>query len=262
MYYFGGFWFLLFFESISGFVSTPLISIIIPAYNEENRLPRALEQIFTFLEKQTFAFEVVVVENGSVDRTLEIANEFAKNKPNLLVIHEDAKGKGIAVKRGVLAAHGEYRFICDTDLSMPIEEITKFYPPKLDDFDIAIGSREAQGSIRYDEPSYRHVGGRLVNLLIRMLILPGFQDTQCGFKCFRAESTKILFEQQTLFGWSFDIELLYLARKKNLRIKEVPINWYFDADSKVNAIRDALRMISDIFQIHLNSMRGRYDLNP
>ena len=100
-----------------------------------------------------------------------------------------------------------------------------------------------------------------VSFLIQLLILPGFQDTQCGFKCFRAESTKQLFEQQTLFGWSFDIELLYLARKNKLRIKEVPINWYFDADSKVSAVRDALRMISDIFRIHLNSIRGRYDLS-
>jgi dolichyl-phosphate beta-glucosyltransferase len=242
-------------------VPTPLISLIIPAYNEENRLPRALEQVFTFLETQSYPFEVVVVENGSTDRTLEIATVFAVNKPNLLVIHEESKGKGIAVKRGVLAAQGEYRFICDTDLSMPIEEILKFFTPQLNDFDVAIGSREAHGSVRYNEPSYRHWGGRMVNLLIRMLILPGFQDTQCGFKCFRAETTLELFEQQTLTGWSFDIELLYLARRKKLRIVEVPINWYFDADSKVNAIRDALKMIIDIFRIHLNSMLGRYDLN-
>lgn len=242
-------------------MSTPLISLIIPAYNEENRLPRALEQVFTFLEKQPYAFEVLVVENGSTDRTLEIANQFALKKPNLLVIHSELKGKGIAVKQGVLAAHGEYRFICDTDLSMPIEEILKFFPPQLDHFDVAIGSREAPGAVRYEEPPYRHWGGRLVNLLIRVLILPGFQDTQCGFKCFRAETTLQLFEQQTLTGWSFDIELLYLARKKKLRIKEVPINWYFDADSKVSAIRDALKMVSDIFRIHLNALLGRYDLH-
>ncbi len=239
-----------------------MLSLIIPAYNEENRLPRALGQVFTFLEKQPYSFEVVVVENGSTDRTLQIANEFAANKPNLLVIHEARKGKGLAVKRGVLSAHGEYRFICDTDLSMPIEEVLKFFPPGLDDFDIAIGSREALGSVRYDEPSYRHWGGRLINLLIRVLILPGFQDTQCGFKCFRAEATQQIFEQQTLTGWSFDIELLYLARKRNLRIKEVPINWYFDADSKVSAVPDALKMAGDIFRIHLNSIQGQYDLNP
>jgi glycosyltransferase involved in cell wall biosynthesis len=243
-------------------LSTLKLSLIIPAYNEENRLPRALEQVFTFLEKTSFSFEVIVVENGSTDQTLALANEFAARKPNLIVIHEAMKGKGIAVKRGVLSSRGEYRFICDTDLSMPIEEILKFIPPQLDDFDIAIGSREALGAVRYDEPSYRHWGGRLVNLLIRSLILPGFQDTQCGFKCFRAETTHKIFEQQTLTGWSFDIELLYLARKQKLRIKEVPINWYFDPDSKVSAVLDALKMFSDIFRIHLNSFLGRYDLNP
>jgi glycosyltransferase involved in cell wall biosynthesis len=242
-------------------VPTPFISLIIPAYNEENRLPRALEQVFTFLGTQPYSFEVLVIENGSTDRTLEIANAFAASRPNLIVIHEEQKGKGIAVKRGVLAAQGEYRFICDTDLSMPIEEILKFFPPQLEHFDVAIGSREALGSIRYDEPSYRHWGGRVVNLLIRMLILPGFQDTQCGFKCFRAETTLPLFEQQTLKGWSFDIELLYLARRKKLQIREVPINWYFDADSKVSAVRDALQMITDIFRIHLNALLGRYDLH-
>ena len=123
-------------------------------------------------------------------------------------------------------------------------------------------SREAPGAIRYNEPSYRHLGGRAINLIIRLLILPGLNDTQCGFKCFRADVSDAIFRQQTLPGWSFDIEVLYLARRKKLRIKEVPIQWYFDADSKVSAVRDALRMIGDIFRIHLNAMRGRYDLKP
>jgi hypothetical protein len=145
---------------------------------------------------------------------------------------------------------------------MPIDEIQKFLPPQLDDFDIAIGSREAQGAVRYNEPPYRHWGGRAINLIIRLLILPGLKDTQCGFKCFRAESTLSLFQQQTLTGWSFDFELLYIARRKKLRIREIPIQWYFHSDSKVNAVRDALRMIGDIFRIHANALRGRYDLKP
>jgi hypothetical protein len=142
---------------------------------------------------------------------------------------------------------------------MPIEEVNNFLPPMLNDFDLAIGSREAPGAIRYNEPSYRHWGGRAINLVIRMLILPGLEDTQCGFKCFRAEVAENLFRQQTLNGWSFDIELLYIARRQQLRIIEIPIQWYFGADSKVHAIRDALRMISDIFRIHTNALRGRYD---
>lgn len=241
-------------------MSTPLLSIIIPAYNEEKRLPRTLGLVFDFLEKQTFSAEVIIIENGSRDRTYEVANEFASEYPNLTVIKENQPGKGNAVRRGMLEAHGEYRFICDADLSMPIEEVNKFIPPKLNDFDIAIGSREAPGAIRYNEPPYRHFGGRAINLLIQMLILPGLNDTQCGFKCFRAEVAKDIFSQQTLTGWSFDIELLYIARRKKLKIREIPINWYFAADSKVNALRDAMRMISDIFRIHRNALSGRYDL--
>lgn len=243
-------------------MSTPFLSIVIPAHNEESRLPRTLGQIFSFLEKQTYSSEVIIVENGSSDRTLEFAQEYTLRHPNLTVHHEEQAGKGNALRRGISEARGEYRFICDADLSMPIEELQKFLPPVLNDFDIALGSREAPGSIRYHEPSYRHLGGRAINFLIRLLILPGLNDTQCGFKCFRAETTEVIIRQQTLTGWSFDIELLYLARRKKLRIKEVPIQWYFDPDSKVNAVRDALRMIGDIFRIHLNAMRGRYDLKP
>lgn len=243
-------------------MSTPFLSIVIPAHNEESRLPRTLGQIFSFLEKQNYSFEVIIVENGSADRTFELAQEFALQRPNLAVYHEEQRGKGNALRRGMLEARGEYRFICDADLSMPIEELQKFLPPLLNNFDIAIGSREAPGAIRYNEPSYRHLGGRAINLLIRLLILPGLNDTQCGFKCFRAETTEVIFQQQTLTGWSFDIELLYLARRKKLRIKEVPIHWVFDPHSKVNAVRDALRMIGDIFRIHLNAMRGKYGLKP
>lgn len=243
-------------------MTAPFLSIVIPAHNEESRLPRTLGQVFAFLEKQSYSSEVIVVENGSSDRTLKLAQELATHHSNLIVIHEEQRGKGNAVRRGILEARGEYHFICDADLSMPIDELQKFLPPLINDFDLAIASREARGAIRYNEPSYRHWGGRAINLAIRVLILPGLNDTQCGFKCFRADVTESLFRQQTLLGWSFDIELLYLARRKKMRIKEVPIQWYYDADSKVNAVRDALRMLGDIFRIHINAWRGRYDLKP
>jgi dolichyl-phosphate beta-glucosyltransferase len=142
---------------------------------------------------------------------------------------------------------------------MPIEEVVKFIPPALADFDVAIGSREAPGAVRFNEPSYRHWGGRAINLVIRLLILPGLQDTQCGFKCFSAEASKRLFNLQTLPGWSFDIELLFLARRANMRIREIPIHWYFGDNSKVSAVRDALNMIRDIFRIHRNARSGQYD---
>ncbi len=242
-------------------MNNPFLSIVIPAHNEESRLPRTLGQIFDFLENQSYSSEVLIVENGSSDRTLELAQEFALKHPNLILFQEHQRGKGNAVQQGMLKAKGQYRFICDADLSMPIEEIQKFIPPTLTDFDVAIGSREAPGAIRYNEPSYRHLGGRAINFIIRLSILPGLNDTQCGFKCFSAEAAETIFRQQTLPGWSFDIENLFIARRKKLRIKEIPIQWYYDPDSKVSAIRDALQMISDIFRIHLNAIRGKYDLS-
>lgn len=236
---------------------SPFLSIIIPAHNEQNRLPDSLEQVFRFLNGQSFTSEVIVVENGSSDRTYEVARQFMQQHKNLRVLQSE-RGKGAAVQHGMLAAQGDYRFMCDADLSMPVEEIIKFIPPALGDFDIAIASREAKGAVRYNEPSYRHIGGRGINFIIQALILPGLNDTQCGFKLFRAEAAEILFKCQTLHGWSFDIELLYIARCHGYRIKEVPIHWYHFSDSKVNALRDAIRMIRDIFRIHANARRGTY----
>ena len=240
-------------------MSQPLLSIIIPAHDEETRLPRTLEQVVAFLAQQSYAAEVLIVENGSSDRTLEVAEGFAQAHDIAHVVRAEARGKGLAVRLGMLAARGEYRFMCDADLSMPIEEVNRFLPPVLKDFDVAIGSREVPGAVRYSEPRYRHLGGRLINLLIRLLILPQLQDTQCGFKCFRAKVAEDLFQYQTLGGWSFDIELLFVAYRRRYRVVEVPVDWYYRAESKVSAIRDALRMINDIFRIHANARRGLYD---
>jgi len=236
------------------------LSVIIPAYNEENRLPGTLEQVFHFLEKQPFTSEVIIVENGSSDKTLEVAQKFAEAHKNFRVMRSE-RGKGAAVQRGMLEAQGEYLFMCDADLSMPVEEMSKFIPPVLQGFDIVIGSREAKGAVRYNEPPYRHLGGRGINFIIQLLILPGLNDTQCGFKCFRADIAKDIFQKQTLHGWSFDIELLHIARRRGYRVQEIPIHWYHFADSKVSALRDAARMIQDIFRIHANTWRGMYDRN-
>ncbi|HJS20492.1 MAG TPA: dolichyl-phosphate beta-glucosyltransferase [Anaerolineales bacterium] len=240
----------------------PFLSIVIPAHNEENRLPSTLEQVFHFLEKQSFAHEVIVVENGSTDRTHAIAQEFAERHQNLHVIRNDERGKGLAIQRGMKAAGGEYIFMCDADLSMPVEEISKFIPPQLKDVDIAIGSREAPGSIRYHEPYYRHLTGRVFNTLIRWLVLPNLQDTQCGFKCIRADVAADIFPYQTLTGWAFDVELLYIARRHGYKVVEIPIHWYFNADSKISVFRDSLRMFLDLLQIRRNARRGLYDPKP
>jgi hypothetical protein len=149
--------------------------------------------------------------------------------------------------------------MCDADLSMPIGEIKRFLPPQLTNYDLAIGSREAPGAKRFNEPFYRHWGGRLINQIVRVLALPGLQDTQCGFKCFHSSVVGELFNQQTMPGWSFDIELLYIARLWRYRIVEVPIPWYYNPESKLNVWRDALRMIRDIVQIRQNSRDRIYD---
>ena len=237
----------------------PLLSIIIPAHNEANRLPASLEQVFAFLEQQSYEAEVIVVENGSSDRTFELAQSYLPAHGNLRVIHELGRGKGLAVRRGMREALGQYRFMCDADLSMPIEEVNRFLPPGLQGFDIAIGSREVRGAVRYDEPFIRHYGGRLVNFMIRLMILPNLQDTQCGFKCFRAEVAENLFRRQVLDGWSFDVEILYLAKRAGYRIVEVPIDWYYRHESKVSALPDAWRMFRDILRVRLNMRRGLYN---
>ena len=240
----------------------PFLTIVIPAHNEESRLPDTLEQLIRFLGKQTFTSEIIVVENESQDRTYALAKEFADRHANLRVIQNDRRGKGLAIQRGVQDARGEYIFMCDADLSMPVEEISKFLPPQLQGVDIAIGSREAPGAVRYNEPYYRHFTGRIFNTLIRLLVLPTLQDTQCGFKCMRADVARDIFPYQTLTGWAFDVELLYIARRHGYRIVEIPIDWYFNADSKISVLRDSLRMFLDLLLIRRNARRGLYDPKP
>lgn len=242
-------------------MASPFLSVIIPAYNEEARLPHTLERLTGFLDAQGFDFEILVVENGSRDRTLEVARAYAERDRRLRVFHEDLAGKGRAVRRGMLEARGAYRFLCDADLSMPETEIPRFLPP-LQNCDITIASREAPGAVRHNEPFHRHLSGRIFNLLIRLLLLPDLQDTQCGFKCFRADVAEALFPYQTLMGWSFDVEILYLARRRGYRICELPIHWYYNPESKVHLVRDAIRMFLDVWVIRQNARRGRYDSHP
>lgn len=239
-------------------LSQPFLSIIIPAHNEEKRLPPSLLKINAFLQAQPFTAEVIIVENGSRDQTLAIAQEHARRLPYLRAFREEQRGKGLAVRRGMLEARGEYRFICDADLSMPIEQVSRFLPPNLTGFDVAIGSREAPGSARYNEPSYRHIIGRIFNLMVRLMALPGLQDSQCGFKCFTAAAAEDVFSRQTLPGMSFDVEALFIARLRGYRLVEVPIDWYFDPDSRVRLVQDSLRMFLDLVTIRKNGLARRY----
>jgi glycosyltransferase involved in cell wall biosynthesis len=242
-------------------LSKPFLSIIIPAYNEEQRLPDTLEQVFTFLSSQSYRSEILIVENASQDNTYQVAEEFAArchaDELPVRVLQENQRGKGAAVKKGMFASSGDYRFMCDADLSMPVTEINRFFPPILPDADIAIASREAPGAVRYNEPTYRHLVGRVFNTLIRVLALPNLNDTQCGFKCFNGHIVEDLFSDLTITGWSFDVEILYLAQQRDYRIQEVPIPWYYNPDSHISVAKDSTQMALDIFKIRLRDRQNR-----
>lgn len=242
-------------------VSAVFLSIIIPAYNEESRLPKTLRSIDDYLGRQSYTAEVLVVENGSDDATLAVASEFAASHPYVRVL-QAARGKGSAVRRGMIEAVGQYRFFCDADLAMPIENLANFLPPRLNDFDVAIGSREIKNAVRYGEPVHRHLIGRVFNRFVRLLILRDLEDTQCGFKCFRAEAAEDLFTHQRLNGFSFDVEVLFIARRRGYRIREVATNCHYDGESRVRFFRDTIRMLLDILSIRTSWRRGLYDENP
>jgi dolichyl-phosphate beta-glucosyltransferase len=237
---------------------TPFLSLIIPAHNEQARLPDTIEQVFEFADRQEYNMEVLVVENGSQDRTLSIAQEYAARYPQLKVLQNSYSGKGRAVQQGMLAAQGEFRFMCDVDLSMPVDEINQFLPPSLSGLDIAIASREAPGAVRYGEPYYRHLVGRIYNGMIRTIALPGLDDTQCGFKCFRNGVAEDLFKRQTMTGWSFDVEILFIARLLGYKVVEIPIHWHYNPHSKISVVRDSFKMGMDLLTIRLNALRGTY----
>ena len=234
------------------------LSIVIPAFNEELRISDSLEQIVRFLTSQDYTWQVLVADDGSTDATARLVTKFAQAHPNIRLLNLPHRGKGWAVKNGMIEATGQYRFLCDADLSMPIEQVERFLPPHLAGTDVAIGSRQAPGSRRIGEPGRRHLMGRVFNLLVRLLAVPGVEDTQCGFKCFRGEAAQDLFQRQKLHGFAFDAEVLFLAGKEGLVLLEVPIDWYYRERSKVRPFRDSLNMTLDLFRIRWRYLRGGY----
>ncbi len=236
-----------------------LLSLILPAYNEEKRLPECMEKVAGFVASYPEPIEVILVENGSRDRTYELGLEYAAKYSWLTVLKEQTPGKGNAVRRGMLEAHGRYRMFADVDFSMPISEVSNFIPPILSDYDVAIGSREVKGSVRYDEPVTRHFTGRVFNLIVRILLgLPNIHDTQCGFKSFSAEAAEKLFRVQCIKGWAFDAEVLFIAKQYGYKIIEVPVQWYYDGNSKINVIQDSIKMFRELLQIRRNYREGKY----
>jgi dolichyl-phosphate beta-glucosyltransferase len=234
------------------------LSIVIPAFNDETRLGATLADVAGFLRGQPWDWEIRVVDDGSSDGTAAVVEAIARGEPRVVLQREPHRGKGGAVKAGLLAARREYRFICDADLSMPVKELPRFLPPRLTGFDVAIGSREGHGARRIGEPVVRHLAGRLFNYTVQRLMVPGIDDTQCGFKMFTAAAVERIFPLVTIDGWAFDIEALFIARTHGLRIVEVPIEWHYRRASRVSLMRDGLGMMGELLRIRSRAWRGAY----
>ena len=242
-------------------MTVPFLSLVIPAFNEEARLPVTLPGVLQRMRAAPYTWEIRVVDDGSSDQTCDYVERFAteNNEPRVVLQREPHRGKGGAVRAGMLLSTARWRFLCDADFSMPVQEVDRFLPPYLGDYDVAIGSREGPGAQRVGEPWSRHAMGRVFNGIIRGLLIPGLDDTQCGFKCFSGEAADRLFEQQTIEGFAFDVEVLYLARKAGMEIVEVPITWHYDDVSKVRPLRDTKRMLGEVLRIRANDLQGKYD---
>lgn len=234
------------------------LSVVIPAYNEAERLPRTVAQLLAFLDAQRGSAEILIVENGSTDGTDEVAEQLALNDERVRVIHLTNRGKGLAVRTGMLAAAGRFLVEFDADSSVGADQIPGLVEVLEAGGDIAIGSREAPGAKRIGEPSYRHLMGRAFNALVRWLALPGLNDSQCGFKAFRRVAAEDLFRRQVIDGWGFDVEVLYVAQRRGYTIREVPVIWYYGASSRVRPVHDAIAMVGELLMIRRNAMRGVY----
>jgi dolichyl-phosphate beta-glucosyltransferase len=236
------------------------LSVVVPAYNEGRRLAGTLATLRDYLRKHPWDWEIRVVDDGSADDTARIAESFSATEPRVVGQREPHRGKGGAVKAGLVAARAEFRFICDADLSMPAAEISRFLPPLMTDFDVAIGSREGKLARRVGEPTYRHLTGRVFNGMVQRLALPGIEDSQCGFKMFTADAVAAIFPLVRVDGWAFDVEVLTIARRRRLRIVEVPIEWHYRAESHLSLVRDGLGMFGELVAVKLRALRGQYDL--
>jgi glycosyltransferase involved in cell wall biosynthesis len=238
---------------------TPELSIIIPAYNEELRLPATLEQTAAYVRASGRDTEILVVDDGSNDRTAAVAESFRAKFPALRVLSNGVnRGKGYSVRHGMLEARGRIVLFTDADLSAPIEEAGKLLAA-LETHDVAIGSRAIDRQLIFERQSrFREFAGIIFNTVVRLCLRLPFVDTQCGFKAFRREPCRIIFAQQRIERFGFDPELLYLARRHGLRAVEIPVRWGHSPATKVSMLRDSVQMFLDVFLIRWNALVGRY----
>jgi dolichyl-phosphate beta-glucosyltransferase len=238
----------------------PELSIIVPAYNEESRLPATLQSVWEFLYGDNRDFELLVVDDGSMDSTPDIVEHFARTHTGVrLVSYAPNRGKGYAVRAGIMAARGDLLLINDADGSSPIEELLKLERSIADGADLAIGSRAKPDDTRVVAAlAYRKFIGNTFNLIVQGLVLPGIYDTQCGFKLFKRDVARDIFSVSRLNGYGFDVEILYVAKSRGYKISEIPINWTNVPGSKVNVLVDSPRMLLEVFGIAVDARLGRY----
>jgi len=238
------------------------ISIIIPAYNEEKRLPATLEKVVAWLDRTDWSFrEIIVVDDGSSDGTAAVAERFAAGRSDVRVLRNPGNhGKGYSIRNGMLEAQAEWALFSDADLSAPIEELDKLWlAVSKDSADVAIGSRALnRGLIGVHQSAFREYGGRVFNLLLRVITGLPFWDTQCGFKLFEGGAAREIFRRQRAEGFGFDAEVLFIARQLGYKIVEVPVRWNHVEGTKMRLFSDTLRMVLDLVTIRWNQFRGRY----
>ena len=244
------------------------LSVVIPAYNEQpNFEKKVLNQVPEYFNKQNYSYEVLIIDDGSEDQTVVLAEKFVKKNKNFRLISNSHQGKAETVKTGVLEAKGELVLFTDFDQATPIAEVEKLLP-FFPEYDVVIGSRQLPGAKREKEPFYRHLMGLVFNLIVQFIAIRGIWDTQAGFKCFKGNVAKELFKKLKVYGkgkkvkgalvTAFDVELLFIAKKYGYKIKEVPIAWHHVATSRVSPIKDSLRMLRDVIKVRLNDLRGVY----
>jgi dolichyl-phosphate beta-glucosyltransferase len=246
-------------SALSPIPFSPILSVVIPAFNEADTIAGTLRDLAGYMDRLALDWELIVVDDGSADRTVAIVEEAAAGDRRIRLIRGGRSGKGKAIQRGMLEARGTWRFMADADLAMPPDNLDRFLdavasPPAPH---IVIGSREAPGSLRVGEHWLRHLIGRVFNAHVRLFALPGIADTQCGFKLFSAEAAEALFPRLTISGFAFDVELLVMARQAGFEVRETGIVWHGRADSRVAVSRGAAAF-GDVLRVRWNALTGRY----
>lgn len=245
-------------------------SIVIPAYNESDKITSTLTQIISFMKDFSQEYEVIVVDDGSTDNTSIIVDEYSLGIPEIKLIKNNHKGKGHTIWTGINAAQGEYIYMCDADLATPISEIKKMLVWLNEhDFDIVIASRQGLGAKRIDEPFYRHFIGRAFNLWVQLFALKGISDSQCGFKLFKKHAAKEIFGRLSIYGenaketnkpffGAFDVEVLFIARKLGFKIKELPVEWHHIKTKNFDFFNNSYKMALDVLKVRINELKGVY----